>query len=298
MCPLSAATEKIVASIPDGPSAFSQRVGDVLGDRCSAHVCLSAPTEKRRHDPKPDGPCGVLAANRASVVANRCARSEKAGAVESWAVMAGNSGKEGLGCCFPAETAGLTSAVAFRRWYHRKVIRQIDRADLDLFMPHAELHAKESGNGTTVRFGLRGSSDPFERDRIRRFLDSGLSVGVGSSGWCRVWVDEGPSEIRGHVGLRAHALAESKHRALVSVGVLEPYRRQGVAEKLLNAAIIWARSQEALIWLDSEVFGHNEPALRLHQKVGFAEVARLTDMFRIAGAKVDDVRLTLPLRHA
>jgi ribosomal protein S18 acetylase RimI-like enzyme len=145
---------------------------------------------------------------------------------------------------------------------------------------------------------LRGPSDPFERDRIRRFLDNGLSVGVGSPGWCRVWIAAGPSEIRGHVGLRAHARAESSHRALVSIGVLEPYRRQGVAEQLLNTAILWAKSQAALTWLDSEVFGHNEPALRLHRKVGFSEVGRMTDMFRIDGAEVDDLRLALRLRLA
>jgi RimJ/RimL family protein N-acetyltransferase len=184
------------------------------------------------------------------------------------------------------------------REYHRKVIRQIDRTDLDLFLSHAETHARESGTGTTVRFGLRGPSDPFERDRIRGFLDNGLSVGVGSPGWCRVWIAEGPSEIRGHVGLRAHAQAESKHRALVSIGVLQLHRRQGLAGELLNAAILWARSQTALTWLDSEVFGHNEPALRLHRKMGFSEVGRITDMFRIDGAVVDDVRLTLRLRPA
>jgi RimJ/RimL family protein N-acetyltransferase len=178
------------------------------------------------------------------------------------------------------------------------VIRQIDRTDLDLFMRHAEMHARESGNGTTVRFGLRGQSDPFERHRIRSFLDNGLSLGIDTPGWCRVWIAEGPSEIRGHVGLRAHAQTESRHRALVSIGVLEPYRRQGIAGELLRAAIRWAAWQDALTWLDSEIFGHNEPALRLHRKAGFAEVARVTDMFRIDGAPVDDIRLTLRLRNA
>jgi RimJ/RimL family protein N-acetyltransferase len=82
----------------------------------------------------------------------------------------------------------------------------------------------------------------------------------------------------------------------VSIGVLEPYRRQGVAGELLDAAIRWAASQDSLTWLDSEVFGHNEPALRLHRKLGFAEVARVVDMYRIDGAPIDDVRLTLRLR--
>jgi ribosomal protein S18 acetylase RimI-like enzyme len=178
------------------------------------------------------------------------------------------------------------------------MIRQIDRTELDLFMPHAEEHAKESGNGTTLRFGLRGGSDPFDRDRIRRFLESGLSCAIDVPGWCRIWIAEGPSEICGHVGLRAHMQPESRHRALVSIGVLEPYRRRGIAVELLETAIGWARMQNALAWLDSEVFGHNEPALRLHRKVGFAEVSRVTDMYRIEGTPVDDIRLTLRLRNS
>ena len=178
------------------------------------------------------------------------------------------------------------------------MIRQIEPTELDLFASHAEMHAKESGNGTTVRFGLRGPSDRFDRDRIRRFLETGLSCAVGTPGWCRVWIDEGSSEIRGHAGLRAHAEPQSGHRALVSIGVLERYRRQGIGAELLDAAIRWAKSQGELSWLDSEVFGHNEPALRLHRKLGFIEVARLTDMYRLDGAPVDDVRLTVRLRDS
>jgi RimJ/RimL family protein N-acetyltransferase len=178
------------------------------------------------------------------------------------------------------------------------MIRQIDRTELDLFMVHAEMHARESGNGTTVRFGFRAPSDPFDRERIRRVLDAGLSSGVDTAGWCRVWIAEGPAEIRGHVGLHAHAQSESRHRALLSIGVLEPYRGQGIGVELLSAAIRWATSQDALMWLDSEVFGHNEPALRLHRKLGFTEVARVADMYRLDGARVDDVRLTLRLRDS
>jgi RimJ/RimL family protein N-acetyltransferase len=178
------------------------------------------------------------------------------------------------------------------------MIRQLDQSELDLLMPHVEKHAGESGNGTTVRFGLRRPQDPFDRDRIRRFLESGLSSAIDTRGWCRLWIAAGPPEIRGHAGLRAHGQPESRHRALVSIGVLEPYRRQGVAGELLDAAIRWATSQDALTWLDADVFGHNEPALRLHRKFGFTEVARVTDMYRFEGEPVDDIRLTLRLRSS
>jgi ribosomal protein S18 acetylase RimI-like enzyme len=175
------------------------------------------------------------------------------------------------------------------------MIRQIDRTEIDRFLPHAEMHARESGTGTTVRFGLRRPSDPFDRDRLRRFLEHGLPCAIDAPGWCRVWISEETSEIEGHVALRAHEQAESRHRALVSIGVLQPYRRRGIAGDLLDAAIGWATSQESLTWLDAEIFGHNEPALQLHRKLGFTEVSRVTDMYRLDGMPVDDVRLTLRL---
>ena len=63
-----------------------------------------------------------------------------------------------------------------------------------------------------------------------------------------------------------------------------------------DAAIRWAKTQDTLTWLDAEVFGHNEPALRLHRKLGFVEVGRVSDMYRIEGRPVDDIRLALRLR--
>jgi L-amino acid N-acyltransferase YncA len=106
-----------------------------------------------------------------------------------------------------------------------------------------------------------------------------------------------PPEIRGNVGLRAHAQPEARHRALVSIGVLAPYRRSGIGSGLLKTAIAWALTQGTLDWLDAEIFGHNEPALNLHRRLGFVETGRAPDMFRLDGTSVDDVRLFLRLRR-
>jgi RimJ/RimL family protein N-acetyltransferase len=176
------------------------------------------------------------------------------------------------------------------------VIRPLEPTDIDAFLAHVDKQMRENGRGATPRFALRAPSVEPDVERLRRALQAGLPAAAGSPGWFRVWIDAGPSEIHGHVGLRAPVEAQALHRALVNIGVLEPHRRAGVARALLQAAIGWTAAQPQLHWLDAEVFAHNEPALRLFRDLGFVEAARLHDMFRIDGASVDDVRLVLNVR--
>jgi GNAT superfamily N-acetyltransferase len=175
-------------------------------------------------------------------------------------------------------------------------VRLLGQSELDGFLSHAEQHARESGDGTTVRFAFRGSADPWDGERIRNSLAAGLKGQIGSPGWCRVWIADGRDGISGHVGLRAHPDSHTSHRALVSIGVLAPHRRQGLGARLLEAAIRWAADQGSLEWLDSEIFGHNEPSLVLHLRLGFVEVGRMVDMYRLDGTSIDNVHLALRLR--
>jgi RimJ/RimL family protein N-acetyltransferase len=128
-------------------------------------------------------------------------------------------------------------------------------------------------------------------------LEIGLTSQVGDRGWGRIWIDDGPPEIRGHAALRAHSEQPTAHRALLSIGVLEPYRRAGIALRLMHAAVEWATRHGQLDWIDSEVFGHNERRWNLHRRVGCVEAMRVQDMFRLDGRSVDDVRLVLPLNR-
>ena len=175
------------------------------------------------------------------------------------------------------------------------MIRQLAAADMDAFMVHVEKQASENGRGSTVRFALREPGKPRDTDRLRTTILDGLGKPAGEAGWFRVWVAEEAAEIAGHVGLRAPGEPLSGHRAFADVGVLEPYRGRGIARRLYEAAIDWARGQPRLAWLDAEIFAHNEPALRLHRRVGFVETARIADQFRVDGAPIDDVRLSLRL---
>ena len=167
---------------------------------------------------------------------------------------------------------------------------------MDAFVVHAATHSAENGRGTTVRFSLREPGRARDVDSFRRSIEDGLPTPVGEPGWFRVWIAEEQGEIVGHGGLMALTEPASAHRALVGVGVLELYRRRGIATSLFEAAIDWARGQAPLAWLDAEVFAHNEPSLRLFRRLGFVETARIPDLFRFDGTPVDDVRLSLRLR--
>ena len=61
----------------------------------------------------------------------------------------------------------------------------------------------------------------------------------------------------------------------------------------MQAAIDFARAAETLVWLDLRVFGHNEPARRLYESLGFEEIGEIRDCFRISGEVIDDVLMTL-----
>ena len=179
------------------------------------------------------------------------------------------------------------------------MIRQLAAADIDIgaFIVHAEKQSLENGLGTNVRFALREPGRGRDVERFRRSIEDGIRKPVGEPGWSRVWIADEQGEIVGHVALMALAEPPSAHRALVGVGVLEPHRRRGIATRLLEVAIDWARGQPQLAWLDAEVFAHNEPSLSLHRRLGFVETARIPDLFRFDGTPVDDVRLSLRLER-
>jgi RimJ/RimL family protein N-acetyltransferase len=65
------------------------------------------------------------------------------------------------------------------------------------------------------------------------------------------------------------------------------WRGRGVGSALVRAAIDWARGQ-GLHKLSLEVFVHNEAAIALYRKSGFAEEGRLTKQYRRASGELWD----------
>lgn len=73
------------------------------------------------------------------------------------------------------------------------------------------------------------------------------------------------------------------HSGALGVGVLAPFRGQGVGEALMRAAIEKARSR-GLTRIELTVREHNKPAIALYEKVGFQ-----VEGFHRNAVRIDDV---------
>ena len=101
------------------------------------------------------------------------------------------------------------------------------------------------------------------------------------------WVAESDGQLVGWLDFKKF-LPRAAYRgtAEISVYVDERFRRRGVAQRLLQQAISRAPTIEitALVGL---IFGHNEPSLKLFERLGFERWGFLPDIARLDGVHRD-----------
>lgn len=109
-------------------------------------------------------------------------------------------------------------------------------------------------------------STPWSENSIEAELDNPLSL------WL-VAVDG--DQVVGYVGSQS-VLDESD---MMNIAVLPMYRRQGIAERLVEA--LTGRLKDKLVrCLTLEVRASNEPAKTLYAKLGFAQIGRRPNYYR------------------
>lgn len=177
------------------------------------------------------------------------------------------------------------------------VIRTPAPSDLPaLFAYLGELQASNGTHGTPLFDPRSRNTAARDPKREARFA-AGLDASLGEEDWRRAWVAYAPSGApAGHVDLRGHGIPNTTHRALLGLGVGSDYRRRGLATRLVEHALDWARRETEIAWIDLEHLGTNVAAARLYERLGFRTVATFEDMFRIDGASVSEVRMTLAIR--
>jgi ribosomal protein S18 acetylase RimI-like enzyme len=175
-------------------------------------------------------------------------------------------------------------------------IRSVGMDDLPLLFLYLDDHLQDNGkNGTAWFAALSHAHSRFSVDKAASYT-AALAIEVGEAGWRRAWIAcNRDGAVVGHVDLHARPEPSTSHRCLLGIGVHRDYRCQGLGQRLLDIALAWARAQPGLDWMDLEVLSHNEPALRLYQRAGFATIGEIADMFRIDGQSLAYTLMTLPL---
>ena len=87
----------------------------------------------------------------------------------------------------------------------------------------------------------------------------------------------------------------SGHVGGLGIAVSRGYRDEGIGTELLNEVVALARDFLKLKMLVLHVFGNNERAIRVYQRIGFEECGRIPGAIFYKGKYVDDVLMCLDL---
>ncbi len=85
-----------------------------------------------------------------------------------------------------------------------------------------------------------------------------------------------------------------RHRGTLGMGLLAPYRGQGLGERLLRACLDKARAK-GLTRIELEARADNAAAIRLYERMGFTHEARTRHALRFDAMYYDAVQMSLLL---
>jgi RimJ/RimL family protein N-acetyltransferase len=127
-------------------------------------------------------------------------------------------------------------------------------------------------------------------------LEERLERPLREPGWYRGFLLLDDERAVGELTLGGGELPTETHRATLGMGLRASHRGRGLGAVLLQAAVDWAAGEPALAWLDLGVFAGNGRAHALYLRLGFVEVGRVVDRFRVDGEAITEIRMTRRLR--
>lgn len=107
-----------------------------------------------------------------------------------------------------------------------------------------------------------------------------------------VFVVEAGGGIVGRLSVARDTHPASYHVADLGLMVAASHRRRGIGTALLEHAVDWARDA-GIRKLELHVFPHNEPAIRLYERVGFEREGYRRNHYRRGTDYVDAVLMAL-----
>ncbi len=131
-----------------------------------------------------------------------------------------------------------------------------------------------------------GTEPGYDRDRYREIFGFAMSIDNG------MFVAVLDGAVAGFLTSYRH----EEYGWTLGMMVDAPHRGRGVGSALMDAFIAWARAR-GIARLSLLVFPHNERALALYRKYGFAEIERYPeDVSRRSGERWDTILMQRDLR--
>jgi RimJ/RimL family protein N-acetyltransferase len=121
--------------------------------------------------------------------------------------------------------------------------------------------------------------------RTRRFVLDSLRAGA-----IHVVAVAGYDEVIGWCDLRPKSAPTLRHSAVLGLGLIAPYRGQGLGSRML-AATLDAAGQAGLQRAELVVRADNAPAIALYRRFGFKLEGTLRDYLRIDGVAHDALQM-------
>ncbi|MCA9291365.1 MAG: GNAT family N-acetyltransferase [Phycisphaerales bacterium] len=172
-------------------------------------------------------------------------------------------------------------------------IRMLVETDVDAFCDHLATQDDVWIRNREMPYGPYSASTPPDRAARRAKTLERWAKPLDVTGWRRSWGLLDGAACVGVVTLIGGDLDASLHRVMLGLGVEPPHRRQGHGRRLMHVAIDWARAEPTIDWIDLGVFRGNDGAFALYRDLGFREIGRTTDCFRVDGWRIETISMTL-----
>ena len=173
-------------------------------------------------------------------------------------------------------------------------IEAATKSDMSDFFTYLTLQLADNGRGDTPLFQPVSREDSIVSVTTRQRFMQGVSTPLGEPGWRLLWLAKDESgRIMGHVDIRPYDDDYCAHRVLLGMGVDRHFRRQGIAQQLLNHAIDYCRNLEQIDWLDLNVLSNNKAAKQLYLNTGFQLLGEVEDRYRIDGVPFSEMSMVL-----
>ena len=172
-------------------------------------------------------------------------------------------------------------------------VRALDVGDVGTYLRHVRVVDAGSGVDGAAHSHPYERDEPFDVDAAHDREVTRWTTTLDAPGWRRAWGLFAGEELVGHLYLGGGMLRSELHRVSLGMGIVSGHRGVGGGTLLLRTAIMWARDQPGIAWVDLGVFSDNPRAQALYARIGFETIGHTRDRFRVDGHSLDDTAMTL-----